>query len=167
MVISGNLGPRGDGYVAAVRMSAEQARDYHQEPIDTFARTAADMVSVFTMNYVDEAIGIALAARSADIPVAISFTVETNGQLPSGETLAQAIERTDTQTAGYPAYYMLNCAHPEHLEHLFQDTQPWHERVRGRRAARMSPPVAAPGLNEVSGGRGGAQGSWSPRPLIR
>jgi len=133
IVISGNLGPRGDGYQIDARQSIEEARAYHAPQIETFASTAADLVSVYTMNYVEEAIGVALAARDADMPMVVSFTVETDGRLPSGMTLADAIRATDDATGGAPAYYMLNCAHPSHFEHVF-DGGDWQVRLRGVRA---------------------------------
>ncbi|GIK24561.1 MAG: homocysteine S-methyltransferase [Betaproteobacteria bacterium] len=134
IVISGNLGPRGDGYRAEARMSAAEARDYHAPQIEAFARTAADMVAAFTMNYVEEAVGIVLAAREAAMPVAISFTLETDGRLPSGESLAEAIRRTDAETDGHAAYYMINCAHPTHFEAVLQEGGEWRARIRGLRA---------------------------------
>ncbi|HUR95142.1 MAG TPA: homocysteine S-methyltransferase family protein [Gemmatimonadales bacterium] len=134
IVISGNLGPRGDGYVPGALMSAAQARDYHAAQIETFAQTDADMVAAFTMNYPEEAIGVALAARSAGMPVALSFTAETDGRLPSGASLEDAIARTDEATGGYPAYYMINCAHPEHLASVTAQEGGWRDRVRGLRA---------------------------------
>jgi S-methylmethionine-dependent homocysteine/selenocysteine methylase len=134
IVISGNLGPRGDGYVAGARMSAREARDYHAAQIETFGRTDADMVAAFTMNYVEEAIGITAAARDCAMPVAISFTLETDGRLPSGDTLGEAIQRTDEETGGYAAYYMINCAHPTHFEHVLREGGVWVERIRGLRA---------------------------------
>lgn len=137
MVLSGCLGPRGDGYRPAQRMSAEQARVYHATQIDTFADTRADMVAAFTMNYVEEALGIALAARDAAMPVAISFTLEVDGRLPSGEALPDAIERTDAHSGGYPAYYMINCAYPTHFAHVLESGSSatgWRARIRGLRA---------------------------------
>ncbi|MCB1742562.1 MAG: homocysteine S-methyltransferase family protein [Gammaproteobacteria bacterium] len=134
MVISGNLGPRGDGYTPSARMSVTEAEDYHAEQIEVFAGSAADMVAAFTINYVDEAIGIATAARSLRMPLAISFTVETDGRLPDGASLASAIQRTDASSDSTPAYYMLNCAHPDHFRHLFRDDEPWQRRIRGVRA---------------------------------
>lgn len=133
IVISGNLGPRGDGYRADTRMTIAEARAYHAPQVETFAATEADLVSVFTMNYVEEGIGVALAARAAGMPVVVSFTVETDGRLPSGMTLADAIAATDDASGGYPAYYMLNCAHPSHFAHLF-DGGAWQARLRGVRA---------------------------------
>jgi homocysteine S-methyltransferase len=133
IVISGNLGPRGDGYVPDARMSAVQARDYHGAQIEVFADTAADMVAAFTMNYAEEAIGVLLAARDCAMPAAISFTVETDGCLPSGETLVDAIRRCDDASAGHAAYYMINCAHPEHFAHVL-DQPLLAERLRGLRA---------------------------------
>jgi S-methylmethionine-dependent homocysteine/selenocysteine methylase len=133
IVISGNLGPRGDGYRVENRMTAAAARAYHAPQVETFAGTEADLVSVYTMNYVEEAIGAALAARAAGMPVVVAFTVETDGRLPSGMSLADAIAATDAATGGYPAYYMLNCAHPSHFVHLF-DGGAWQARLRGVRA---------------------------------
>jgi S-methylmethionine-dependent homocysteine/selenocysteine methylase len=134
MVISGNLGPRGDGYAPDGRMTVDEAEAYHGEQIATFAQTAADLVSAFTMNYVEEAIGVARAARRHGVPAVLSFTLETDGRLPSGDTLAEAIERTDAETGGYPAYYMINCAHPTHFDRVLDAAAPWAERIRGVRA---------------------------------
>lgn len=134
VVISGNLGPRGDGYRSAERMSARQARDYHAAQIATFAQTDADMVAAFTMNYVEEAIGIVQAAQVHAMPVAISFTLETDGRLPSGDTLEQAIIRTDAETGGHAQYYMINCAHPTHFQPVLAAGGAWRERIRGLRA---------------------------------
>jgi homocysteine S-methyltransferase len=134
IVISGNLGPRGDGYRADARMTVPQARDYHASQVEVFAGSAADMVAGFTMNYVEEAIGIALAAQDAGMPVAISFTVETDGRLPSGQSLGEAIEQTDEATSGHPVYYMINCAHPTHFEPVLRAGGGWCDRIRGLRA---------------------------------
>jgi homocysteine S-methyltransferase len=133
-VISGNIGPRGDGYFPDRLMSAEDARAYHSVQIETFAGTDADMVAALTLNYVNEAIGIVAAAEAHRIPVAISFTVETDGRLPSGDTLADAIRRTDDATDGYAAYYMINCAHPTHFAAVLRQGGDWLDRVRGIRA---------------------------------
>ncbi|OGB24816.1 MAG: homocysteine methyltransferase [Burkholderiales bacterium RIFCSPLOWO2_02_FULL_57_36] len=134
IVISGNLGPRGDGYQAGARMTVGEAQNYHAPQIDTFAQTDADMVGAFTMNYVEEAIGITAAAKACAMPAAISFTLEIDGKLPSGDTLADAIARTDAETGAYPAYYMINCAHPTHFEHVLRDGGAWTKRIRGLRA---------------------------------
>ena len=134
IVISGCIGPHDDGYSPATKLSAEEAERYHATQIGTFAETEADMVTAITMTYSEEAIGIARAARAAGLPVAISFTVETDGTLPSGESLDEAIERTDRETESYPAYYMINCAHPTHFEGLLSDSASWQQRVRGLRA---------------------------------
>jgi len=94
----------------------------------------ADLVSVFTMNYVEEAIGVAAAAKAHAMPVAISFTVETDGRLPSGQPLPEAIEDTDAATDRHPAYYMINCAHPTHFARTLREGGAWRERIRGLRA---------------------------------
>lgn len=134
LVISGNLGPRGDGYLAENLMSAHEAEEYHDEQIAVFAGTEADMISAFTLTYAEEAIGIVRAAQRHGLPSAISFTVETDGKLPSGQTLSDAIAQVDTATGGGPAYYMINCAHPAHFAALLESDAPWVRRIRGLRA---------------------------------
>jgi len=134
VIISGCIGPRGDGYVPNNMMTEREAEEYHGEQIDIFAASAADMVTAITMNYVEEAIGIAQAAKKAGIPAVISFTVETDGNLPTGQTLKSAIGQVDKVTDAYPAYYMINCAHPTHFEHIVAEGGAWLDRIRGLRA---------------------------------
>lgn len=132
-VISGAIGPRGDGYKAG-NMDASEAETYHRPQILAFADSAADMATAFTLTNINEAIGIARAARSAAMPCAISFTVETDGRLIGGATLREAIETTDRATDSYPAYYMINCAHPTHFGQALIDGEDWVHRIRGVRA---------------------------------
>jgi len=134
IVVCGVVGPRGDGYVVDRRMTRAEATAYHAVQIGILAGTDADMVTAYTLNYADEAVGVAAAARNQAIPVAISFTVETDGRLPSGESLAEAILATDEATDGYPAYYMINCAHPEHFAPVLAAGGDWIRRIRGLRA---------------------------------
>lgn len=133
MVVSGCIGPRGDGYTAENMMSGEEAGTYHNSQIRAFKEAGADMVTAITMTYAKEAIGITKAAQARDLPVAISFTVETDGHLPSGQSLKDAIIEVDTATNNGPAYYMLNCAHPEHFEHVLEAGSDWMQRIRGLR----------------------------------
>ena len=133
MVISGCLGPRGDGYDPSVRMTAEEAEHYHASQINTFRDTNADMISAFTINYVAEAVGITRAAKMAGMPVVISFTLETDGTLPTGQSLQEAITEVDNATQSAPAYYMINCAHPTHFDNILVAGEPWLERIRGLR----------------------------------
>lgn len=134
MVISGCIGPQSDGYNPTNFMSEQEAEQYHSTQIETFAQTKADFVSALTMTYVEEAIGIAQAAKSLGMPVVISFTVETDGALPSGQSLQTAIEQTDAATDNYPAYYMINCAHPTHFEDVLTGDKAWLNRIQGIRA---------------------------------
>jgi len=140
VVISGCVGPRGDGYVPGKEMTEEEAERYHIEQIATFAATAADMVCAITMNYAEEAAGVARAAKKAGMPVALSFTVETDGRLPTGQTLEDAIEEVERSTSRYPLYYMINCAHPTHFDGVLKRGPRWVDRVKGLRAnaSRMS-----------------------------
>ncbi len=115
-------------------MSPDQAAAYHRAQIDAFAATSADMVAAYTMTYADEAIGIVRAAQAAEMPVVISFTVETDGRLPSGQPLGEAIEAADAATDAGPAYYMINCAHPTHFADALTPGAAWLARIRGLRA---------------------------------
>jgi S-methylmethionine-dependent homocysteine/selenocysteine methylase len=134
IVISGCVGPQDDGYNPTQKLSAEAATEYHSTQIGTFAETEADMITAITMTYVEEAIGVTQAAKQVGLPVAISFTLETDGRLPSGQSLGEAILATDEATDGGPAYYMINCAHPTHFEAVLDPAEPWTERIRGLRA---------------------------------
>jgi len=132
--LSGLLGPRGDGYVVGSTMSADQARAYHSHQIGVFAGAGCDLVSGCTLNYADEGIGIALAARDHDIPVMLYFTLETDGRVPDGSRLADTIARVDDATEGYVAYYGINCAHPDHIMRALGDMGDQRLRVRAIRA---------------------------------
>jgi S-methylmethionine-dependent homocysteine/selenocysteine methylase len=134
VVISGCIGPRGDGYVVGNAMTAQDAAEYHAPQVRAFASSSADLVTAITMTYVEEAIGIAEAARAAGVPVVLSFTVETDGRLPSGQALGAAIEEVDRVTGAYAAYYMVNCAHPTHFDHVVADRPAWAARIGGLRA---------------------------------
>jgi len=132
ILISGAIGPRGDGYRVEATMTAAEAELYHARQVNAFAGTAADFVAAITLTYAAEAVGVARAAERAGIPAVIAFTVETDGRLPSGQELGDAIEEVDAETNGSVAYFMVNCAHPTHFEHALDGA--WADRVRGLRA---------------------------------
>lgn len=132
--ISGCLGPRDDGYAPGLLMTAEAARAYHRPQIATFVDTPADLITAMTLTYPNEAIGIARAARDVEIPVVLSFTLETDGNLPDGTSLAAAIQTVDDATDAYPAYYMINCAHPSHFAQVLDPNAQWTDRIRAVRA---------------------------------
>jgi S-methylmethionine-dependent homocysteine/selenocysteine methylase len=134
IAIVGTLGPRDDAYHPAAAMSAEAAERYHATQIETFAGAGADMIGVYTLTCADEAIGIARAASAAAMPVSIAFTLETDGRLPSGQPLGEAIERVDAESDGAAAYFMVNCAHPSHFAAVLEQGGPWLERLGGIRA---------------------------------
>lgn len=135
-VVNGVVGPRGDGYAAGAAMTAGEAARFHGLQARAFAEAGADMMTAVTMSYADEAVGVTLAAVAADLPVAVSFTVETDGRLPSGQPLGDAICAVDDATAGAAAYFLVNCAHPSHFEHVFEAAAgtDWLGRIRGLRA---------------------------------
>ncbi len=129
-VLSANIGPRQDAYAPEQQMSIDEARRYHREQISVLADTAVDLVSGYTLAYPAEAAGLIQACREFDLPGVIAFTVETDGRLPTGATLPDAIREVDQATDGYAAYYMINCAHPDHFAALL-DGAPWMQRLRG------------------------------------
>lgn len=133
VVLSGCIGPRGDGYRIGERMTAADAERYHTPQVEAFSQVEADLVTAITMTSSDEALGIARAASAAGMPSVVSFTLELDGKLPSGEGLGDAIERLDAESAVAPAYYMINCAHPLHFEAVLARGGRWRERIRGLR----------------------------------
>ena len=121
VVVNASIGPRGDGYDPGNPMTSAEARDYHRWQIGTVAEAGADMATALTMTNVEEADGIVAAAREVGIPVAVSFTVETDGRLPTGMRLAEAVARIEDRHGDAVAYYMVNCAHPSHFADALDD----------------------------------------------
>jgi S-methylmethionine-dependent homocysteine/selenocysteine methylase len=134
IAICGTIGPRGDGYEPGELMSAAEAESYHRAQVQTFAEAGADLVTAYTLCYAEEAIGIVRAALAAEMPVVISFTLETDGRLPSGQSLPEAIELVDAETGGAAAYFMVNCAHPSHFASVLEAGGEWRARLGGIRA---------------------------------
>ena len=137
--ISGMVGPRGDGYTAAgvggggVQQQADDAQRYHHPQISVFAAAGADLVTAYTFTGAAEAIGIVRAARGAGLPVAVSFTVETDGLLPDGTSLSATMAMVDREAE--PDHYLVNCAHPTHVALALDTlTRLQREKVRGVRA---------------------------------
>ncbi len=139
IVLNGVIGPRGDAYAPEARLAAREAEEYHTKQIGWLAETEVDMVTALTFTQSDEAIGVVRAAQSAGLPVVISFTVETDGSLPTGQPLNEAISAVDDATDGAAAYFMVNCAHPDHFFDVLDDSA-WARRIRGLRcnASRLS-----------------------------
>ncbi len=133
IVLNAVMGPRGDAYRPEAEIAMEAAEEYFTEQLGWIAATEADMVTALTFNQAGEAAGLARAARAAGLPAVVSFTVETNGALPTGQMLSDAIKQVDDATEGYPSYFMINCAHPDHFAGVLQDA-PWARRIRGVRA---------------------------------
>jgi len=125
VLVSGNVGPRGDGYVAG-GADPDEAAEYHAAQVASFRAAGVDLVHVMTMTEPAEAIGVSRAARSEGLPVAVSFTVETDGRLPDGTTLRDAVAQVDAVAA--PDWYGVNCAHPSHLRPAL-DGGEWQGRL--------------------------------------
>lgn len=134
VIISGCVGPHDDGYAPGEVLGVDEAQAHHSAQIGTFADTAADMVTAITMTYAEEAVGVARAATAAGMPAVISFTVETDGRLPSGQALGEAIEQVDSDSESEVVYFMINCAHPTHFESVLDGHEAWLARIQGLRA---------------------------------
>jgi len=139
IVLNAFIGPQGDAYAPETEIAAHEAQAYHAKQIGWLAETEIDMITAMTFTQSDEAIGVVRAAREAGLPVVVSFTVETDGKLPNGQTLKDAIEAVDQATNAAAAYFMVNCAHPDHFDHVLEDDT-WARRIRGMRcnASRLS-----------------------------
>ena len=140
VVISGCVGPHDDGYAPGEVLDADEAQAFHSAQVGTFSDTSADVVTAITMTYAEEALGVARAAAAVGMPAVISFTVETDGRLPSGQALGEAVEQVDSDSESEVAYFMINCAHPTHFASVLDDGEAWLDRVQGLRAnaSRMS-----------------------------
>ncbi|WP_085899603.1 homocysteine S-methyltransferase family protein [Kiloniella majae] len=144
IVLNASLGPRGDAYAPDYQISVKEAEDYHAQQVNWLATTAVDMLTAATFTQSEEAIGAVRAAQKAEIPIAISFTVETDGLLPTGQSLADAIDQVDRETNSQAIYFMINCAHPDHFPNDLSDRNlrdhNWAKRIKGIRcnASRMS-----------------------------
>ena len=133
VAIGGSLGPRGDGYSASECMTPAQSEEYHTPQVEALREGGVDFLSALTLTTAAEAIGIARAAQSVRMPAVLSFTVETDGSLPDGASLAETVDAVDTATDCAPAFYMVNCAHPSHFAHCFETDASWTSRIGGLR----------------------------------
>lgn len=134
ILINGVIGPAGDGYDATSAPDAAVAEKLHQPQTDVLADKGVDVVSAITMTNIPEAIGIVRAAAKRNLPTIVSFTVETDGRLPTGDSLGDAVRATDAATGSAPLYYMINCAHPDHFRDLTGSGEDWLGRLGGLRA---------------------------------
>jgi homocysteine S-methyltransferase len=132
-LVSGVIGPRRDAWQYDGVMSVEEALDYHAPQVSAFAEAGADLVTTLTLTNVPEAVGIARLAEGAGLPVVLSFTLETDGRLPGGKSLGDAIGEVDAATGASPAYYMINCVHPVHFASTIRHGGEWVDRIGGLR----------------------------------
>ena len=136
LVLGAQVGPQGDAY-SAVTDTAEWYADLHRAQLRVLAESGVELVSALTIPSVEEGIGVVRAAAEERVPVSLSFTVETDGRLPTGQALGEALDQVDAETHGAAAYFMVNCAHPTHIEQGVTEAGPW-DRVLGVRANASS-----------------------------
>ena len=132
IVLNAVTGPRGDAYRAEAAVAADEAERYYTQQIGWIAGSDIDMYTALTFTQASEATGLVRAARAQRLPVVVSFTVETDGRLPDGQPLREAVEQVDSDTGGEVAYFMVNCAHPDHFAGALEGD--WARRIRGVRA---------------------------------
>lgn len=140
IVINGLVGPAGDAYAPGTLLSEEAAFETHAPQVHALGHAGVNMITAMTLTHAGEASGIARAAKEIDLPVAIAFTLETDGKLPSGQSLDEAIAQVDAASSSAPIYYMINCAHPDHFRDILDKEASWVSRIGGIRcnASRMS-----------------------------
>lgn len=139
VLVNGVVGPCGDGYAPDCWPTVNEAEAYHAEQVRWLADAGVDLVSAITFTNTPEAVGLVRAAQRTGVPVVVSFTVETDGRLPSGQSLEEAVDQVDAETGAAPIYFMVNCAHPQHVAAGLNGGA-WTGRVRGLRcnASRKS-----------------------------
>jgi len=134
VVIEACIGPRSDAYRPTLLMDEEEAERYHAPQLGALAETGCAQVSALTLAYPEEAIGIVRAATAAGLPVVVGFTVETDGRLPNGASIEDAILAVDAATEGAVQGFMINCAHPTHFARALDERAAWTRRIGGVRA---------------------------------
>lgn len=134
VVLNAVIGPRGDAYQPDRQIAVDEAHSYFSEQLGWLAETEIDMVTALTFNQATEATGFVTAAHELGLPAVVSFTVETDGRLPDGQSLAEAIMQVDAGSQGAAAYFMINCAHPDHFGGVLDENASWTRRIRGLRA---------------------------------
>ena len=136
--VGGTIGPRGDGYRPVGGVDPDEAAEYHRPQLEAFAAAGADVATAYTLTEPGEAIGVVRAARSVGLPIGVCFTVETDGRLPDGTSLADAIRAVDDLAA--PDHFGVNCAHPSHIVGALDEPGGWRERISVLRpnASRLS-----------------------------
>jgi len=133
ILIGGIIGPRGDAYQLNKTITSVEAEDYHAVQLATLKAAKVDFACALTFNNTPEAIGVARAATTIGVPLTVSLTVNSNGRLKSGPTVAEAVKSIDAEAGkSAPAFYMLNCSHPVEFEPALTEGA-WLERLRGFR----------------------------------
>ena len=138
MYIGGLLGCRGDAYTGEGALTEEEAVDFHRWTAEHFRDAGVDFLYAGIMPALPEAAGLARAIDAVKLPYIISFTIQKDGKLIDGTTIADAIRYIDAKTQNNPVCYMANCVHPsivrEALAQPFNDIPLVKERFRGIQA---------------------------------
>jgi S-methylmethionine-dependent homocysteine/selenocysteine methylase len=131
-VTMGCVGPRGDAYQLNRTISEAEAEDYHSVQLTTLRDAKVPLVYAATFNNIPEAVGVVRAARRLGLPIALSFSLDSNSKLKSGPSVKEAIEAVDEATDRAPEFYAINCSHPVEFEPALEPGS-WIERLRNLR----------------------------------
>jgi S-methylmethionine-dependent homocysteine/selenocysteine methylase len=116
IVIDGVVGPLRDAYEdSSDEVSIDSARAVYRHQIRTLVEEGVEIISLMTVTNLNEAIAVIEVAKEMNIPVAVSFSLESDGKLLSGLSLENAIQTVDEATDGYTTYFGINCVHPTRI----------------------------------------------------
>lgn len=130
IVISGTLGTLQDAYQDSTgTVSITLAQENYRSQVHVLAQEGVDMLSIMTVTNLNEAIAAVTVAREFNLPIHVSFSIETNGRLQGGRTVDDVIREVDHLTESYTTYFGVNCAHPRHIMAALQGVS---KEVRSR-----------------------------------
>lgn len=115
ILIYGLMGCKGDAYRPVQILSIQDAFLFHAAQAHEFKDAGADCLFAGIMPALTEAVGMAQAMASTQLPYIISFMIRDNGMLLDGTPISEAIRVIDGSTCQKPLCYMANCVHPSIL----------------------------------------------------
>lgn len=136
VMIHGVVGPRKDAYLHDASLSVQVAREYHSAQVAEMRALGVGLVGAYTLTSSAEGAGFAAAAAAAGMDCMVSFTLDVDGRLPSGEELGEAIAKVGAGEGRAPVCYMVNCVHPRYIREVVERArgEAWVGRIGGVRA---------------------------------
>lgn len=129
-----------------------EAFDFHSPQAYEAGRLEANLAWFETVSTIEEAIGIAAAAKSYRVPCLISFVIDRDGNLLSGENPRDAIYAVDDASGNYPYGYGFNCCPIEGIPKALAKCGNLASRVKALYPnASSKPQLELEGLGETKG----------------